>query len=197
MAAERIRQGGLDREAQALNDVSRDRYNDFEGQQGDKASELGQYFTDQKMDAAGANEATAAEQVVPQSGSALTVREESKQRGKATDFTNTQGEQLGKLRAFGDVLGGISREQARDAGTIGQIGGFKRGSSNIIPLELEQANQAGAGLNMLGDILGLGGSFAVSKGLGGSMAPTVSAGARATAGTGAKASGLLNLYGRT
>lgn len=168
LAAERVRQGGLDREADAINAQSRDRFNDFQGQQDKAAGDLGQYFTDQKIEAAGQNADATAEQVAPQSGSALTVREEAKQRGQATAFANQQGKALGQLRAFGDVLGGISRDQARDASLIGQIGGFKRGSSNITPLELDEANQAGAGFNMLGDVLGLGGSLAINKGLSGS-----------------------------
>jgi hypothetical protein len=180
LAAERIRQGGLDREAQAINDTSRNRFENFDAQQSDKASELGQYFTDQKIENAGQNATATAEQTMPQSGSALTVREENKQRGEASAFTNKQGETLGKLRAFGDVLGEASRDQARDASLVGQLGGFKQGSSNVVPLELEAANQKGQGLKMFGDLLGLGGSIGLSKGLGGSYVgstPTVSASA--------------------
>lgn len=131
------------------------------------------------------------------------MREEAKQRGQATAFANQQGQALGKLRAFGDVLGSISRDQARDAGTIGQIGGFKRGSSNIVPLELDQANQAGAGFNMLGDVLGLGGSLALGKGLSGSAATPTTLGDVVgyqnplTAYPAAPRRAGLNLYGRT
>jgi hypothetical protein len=201
LAAERIRQGQLDQEAEALNAQSRDRYDDFEGQQGEKASELGQYFTDQKIENSDANAAVTQEQTAPQSGSSLTVREEQKQRDKATAFTDQQGEALGNLRAFGDLLGGISRDQARDASQIGQIGGFKRGSSNVIPLELEAANQKGSGMRLFGDVLGLGGSLALNKGLGGSFvgsSPTVVAAAPTTFSapvTPVTRGSLFNLYG--
>lgn len=202
MAAERIRQNQFDQEADALNTQSRERYDDFGGQQSDKAAELGQYFKDQKIEAADANAAAVAEQTIPQSGSALTVREEQKQRGKATAFADQQGEALGNLRAFGDLLGGISREQARDATTIGQIGGFKRGSSNVLPLELEAANSKGNGIKLFGDLLGLGGSLALNKGLGGSYAgsaPSVSAAAVPTSYaapvTAVSRSPLYSLYG--
>ena len=199
LSAERIRQNTYDQEAQGLNEQSRNRYNDFEGQQDQKASELGQYFTDQKIEAGNQNAAAVAEQTIPQSGSALTVREEQKQRGKATDYSNQQGEALGGLRAFGDLLGGISREQARDASLIGQIGGFKRGSSNVVPLELEAANQKGQGAKLFGDLLGLGGSLALSKGLGGSMVggtPSVSASSTFAAPvTPVTRAPLYNLYG--
>ena len=165
MSAERTRQNAFDQEAQALNTQSQDRYQDFGGQQADKASELGKYFTDQKIEDAGANQAATQELNVPQSGSNVVVQEEQKQRGKADAYGAQQGAALGNLRSFGDLLGGIGREQARDAGTIGQIGGFKRGSSNVLPFELEGANSAGAGAQMFGDILGLAGSVALGKGL--------------------------------
>ena len=85
---------------------------------------------------------------------------------------------------------------------IGQIGGFKRGSSSITPLELEAANEKGAGLKMFGDVLGLGGSLLTSKGLGGSYtgsAPTVARAAApvtyAAPVTPVTRSSLFNLYG--
>jgi hypothetical protein len=167
MAAERTRQNGLDQEAQALNVQSQDRYQDFGDQQDDKASELGQYFTQQQIEQGDANQSAVAEQVLPQSGSNVVVAEEAKKRGEARAYADQQGNALGELRSFGDLLGGIGREQARDASQIGQIGGFKRGSSNVLPFELEAANSAGNGAKMFGDILGLGGSLALGKGLSG------------------------------
>lgn len=165
LAAERTRQNGLDQQAQALNTQSQDRYQDFSGQQEQKASDLGQYFTDQKIENANDNQAATQELNVPQSGSNVVVQEEQKQRGKADAYGAQQGAALGNLRSFGDLLGGIGREQARDAGEIGQINGFKRGSSNVLPFELEGANSAGAGAQTFGDILGLAGSVALGKGL--------------------------------
>lgn len=166
MAAERTRQKGFEQQAQALNAKSQGRYEDFGGQQEAKASELGKYFTDQHAAAGNDNAAVTQEMTTPQSGSNVVVQEENKQRQKALDFTNQQGDALGDLRSFGDVLGGIGRSQARDAGEIGQIGGFMRGSSNVLPFELEAANGAGAKAKMIGDILGLAGNVALGKGLG-------------------------------
>lgn len=172
LAAERIRQRGLDREAANVNAKSQDRYLDFGGQQGQKASDLGQYFTDQKIDNANDNAAVTNEMTMPQSGSNVVTREIDKQKAKADAYGNQQGEALGQLRSFGDLLGGIGREQARDAGTIGQIGGFKAGSENVLPLELDAASHAGDGLKTFGDILNLGGSLALGKGLSGGKAAT-------------------------
>lgn len=189
LAAERIRQAGYDRETDALNTQSQDRYQDFSGQQDQRGQELGDYFSGQSIESADANAAAAQEQSVAPTSSNITMREEAKQRGNAKAFTDEQGRRLGDLRSFGDLLGGIGREQARDASLIGQIGGFKRGSSAVLPYELEAANSAGGGAKMFGDILGLGGGLLSGAGLSGgsasgltsifkTAAPTVSTAAR-------------------
>lgn len=164
LAAERTRQGALDRENEALNLTSRERYDDFGTQQEERGSKLADYFTENEAATVDANQ-QAATQMLPTSGSDITVREEQKQSGLAKAFTDQQGQALGQLRAFGDLLGGIGRDQARDASSIGQINSFKRGSSGILPLELEAANTKGSGARMFGDILNLGGS-ALAGGLG-------------------------------
>lgn len=173
LAAERIRQQGYDRETDALNTQSQDRYQDFDGQQDQRGQELGDYFSGQQIEGGDANATAAQEQAVAPTSSNITMREEQKQRGAATDFTNEQGKRLGDLRSFGDLLGGIGRLQARDASQIGQIGGFKRGSSAVLPYELEAANSAGGGAKMFGDILGLGGGVLSGAGLSGSSLPNI------------------------
>lgn len=166
MQAERIRQGRLDQENEALNLGARERYQDFEGQQDERGSQLGDYFTENEAAAAADNQ-SAVDAMLPTSGSNIVIQEANKQSNLAKAFTDQQGQALGQLRAFGDVLGGIGRQQARDAGSIGQINSFKRASSGIVPLELEAANEKGAGARMFGDILNLGGSFALNGGFGG------------------------------
>jgi len=166
LAAERIRQQGYDQEAAALNTQSQDRFGDFGNEQQARATKLGDYFAAQKIEQGDENAQAVVEQNTAPTSSNLTIREEAKQRGAATDFANKQGAALGNLRAFGDLLGEKSMQNARDFGAIGQIGGFKRGSSGIVPLELEEANKAGNGLKLFADILGLGGGLATSAGLG-------------------------------
>ncbi|MCW4115674.1 hypothetical protein NPA31_011935 [Aurantimonas sp. MSK8Z-1] len=163
MTAERARQESYDREAQALNTQSQDRYEGFTDQQQDKATDLGDYFAAQTVDPGGANAAS----VLPASASNITIQEENGQRGNARQFTQGQGQSLGRLRAFGDLLGSIGRDQARDASQIGILGGFKQGSSSITPYEMDAASHAGDGLKLFGDILGGVGSLATSAGLGG------------------------------
>lgn len=166
LAAERIRQKSLDAEAATVTDTSRDRYNDFQGQQDAKAADLGQYFADQTV-----GEPTAGE-VLPTSTSNITVQEEAKQRAKAKNFTDKSGMALAGLRSFGDTLGGISRLQARDDALVRQIGGFKTGSANVLPLELDEAQNAGNSLNVLGKVLGGVGGLTMNYGMGGFGAPS-------------------------
>ncbi|MBZ9936642.1 hypothetical protein LB518_10075 [Mesorhizobium sp. BR1-1-16] len=182
LAAERIRQNGLDQEAQALNVKSQDRYQDFSGQQDQRGQQLGDYFQGQKVSQDAGNQAAAAEQAqgIMPAASGITVAENAKQSGKAKAFTDAQGAALGQLRAFGDLLGETGRGQARDASLIGQIGGFKKGSSAVLPYELDAASSAGDGAKMFGDILNLAGGFAVDAGL---SAPEDYLGKTSSAGT--------------
>lgn len=159
MAAERIRQQGYDKEAKALNLTSQDRYQGFNEQQDARGATLADFYKSQDV-----AEPTPAE-ALPQSSSNITVKEEQKQRDKAKEFTDRTGNALGDLRSFGDMLGEVSRLQGRDASQIGQIGGFKRGSSSVLGYELDEANQAGNGLKLFGDILGTAGGLATQAGL--------------------------------
>jgi hypothetical protein len=197
LAAERIRQQGFDKQSQALNAQSQDRYKDFGGQQDKKAGELADFY---KGETASAVEG--APQAMPASSSNVTVREQGVQKGKADAFNNQQADALGGLRSFGDVMGGIGRLQARDASQIGQIGGFKRGSSNLLPLDLDAAQSAAGGLGTLGDILGGAGQLGISAGLGGAGsglfgggAPTVTGKALPFAQAGAKVPGGASTFG--
>lgn len=163
LAAERIRQGGLDREAQALNAGAQDRYTDTEAKTAEKAKSLGDFFTAEPAAPGEANAAAAS--VMPTATNDIVTQEIAKKSGEAKQFTNQQGNALASMRAFGDVLGDTGRLQARDAGLIGQIGGFKRGSSEVLPLELDEASKKGAGLRLLGDILGGIGGISLNAGL--------------------------------
>jgi hypothetical protein len=170
MQAERIRQQAYDQETAALNTQSQNRYQDFGGQQEQKAKSLGDYFNAQNTTAApAAPDAPAA--TAPASSSNIVVAEQAKQGDKAHAYSQQQGNALGNLRSFGDLLGGIGLQQARDAGYIGQIGGFKKGSSGVLDFELDSANHKGDGTKQLGDILGGLGQIGLSAGLSKNIAP--------------------------
>lgn len=189
LLAERLRQRQFDDEAAALNAQSQDRYTGFEGKQDAEGQKLGDYFASQT-----AAEPSAAE-ALPASSSNLVVAEEGRNRAAARRDTNESGAALGNLRAFGDLLSSTGRLQARDAGTIGQIGSFKQGSSGVLPFELEDANSKGGGLRLLGDIMGGAGSVAMSAGLSGKSLLGGSGGAKASVRPRAKPMRLGGLYG--
>lgn len=167
--AERIRQRGYESEAAALNDQSQGRYKNFQGKQADKTAQLADYFTGQNQGLPTGSEANGAPaEVMPTSGANNIVTQEiAKQKGKAKAFGDQQGRALAAMRGFGDLLADNSRLQARDASQIGQIGGFMRGSSAVLPFELEAANAKGAGMQQFGSILGAAGQLGIGAGLSG------------------------------
>lgn len=162
MSAERERQQKLDVEAQALNTTSQNRYQGFGEGMDKRGAELGDYFATPipATDATGAPT-----EIMPQSDSVVTQQEIGRQKETAGKYVGQQAKALGNLRSFGDYLGGVSREQARDAGLIGQIGGFKKGSADVTPFELDVAGHKGDSLKQFGDFLNFAGSMAMGKGL--------------------------------
>lgn len=177
MAAERIRQKGFDREADATNAHAQNQYEDFGGKQDERSTKLADYYKSQT-----AQPVTDAGPVaMPASSSNVTNIATEKASADAKAFTDKQGASLGQLRSFGDLLGELGRGTARDAITIGQIGGFKKGSSAVLPYELEAANGKGGGMKTFGDILGGLGKIGVSAGLGGASLPGLGGGSAAGA----------------
>lgn len=158
----RTRQEGLQREAAALQDKSRQSYDGFGAQQEQRASELGSYLTQQLQP-----QAAPAGTEPPTEGSNITVQEEAKQRGKARTYSAGQADALGDMRGFGDLLGTLSRAQARDAGQIGQLGSFMSGNTGVLPISLDAAAQAGNGMKTLGGLAGGLGKLGVTAGLSG------------------------------
>jgi len=169
LGAERTRQAGYDAENDTLNTQSQDRYTNFGDKQAATAGTLADYYSGQTV-------APQSPDLIPTSTSAIVQQDEAAKRGDARDYTTQQGEALAKLRAFGDLLGENSLGQARDAGAIGQINGFKRGSSDVTAYELDAANHQGDGLKTFADLLGGVGSIATGAGLGGTSAAATKAG---------------------
>ena len=104
---------------------------------------------------------------MPASSSDIVTREIGKQEAGAGKFIGQQAAALGNLRAFGDLLGEKSASQARDAGSIAQVGGFKKGSAGVLPYELEAANSKGQALGLLADLLSGAGSVVTSGSIAG------------------------------
>lgn len=173
LTAERGRQAAYDAEADAVNKGARERYVDFSGQQDQRAQALGDMFKPAATPVAPG--------VMPEATSSITQNALGDSMAKAKAFGDQQGAALGNLRAFGDVMGGINRLQGRDAGTIGQIGNFKRGSADVSSLELEDATHAGDKLKFFGDVLAGVGKIALLSGLGGAVAPAAAGASTAAA----------------
>ena len=159
LASELTRQKSYNREVEQLNTQSQDRYVGFEPQQDQRADELAGMF--------GAEVGGATAGVMPLSSSTIVNDETAKQTEAAQGYVDQQAASLGDLRSFGDLLGAKSLLQARDASKVGQIGGFKQGSQNIVPLELDTANKAGDGMKLFGDVLRIAGSAATGGGVNG------------------------------
>lgn len=165
LALEARRQQGFNREVEQLNTQSQDRYVGFEGQQDQRADDLANMFA---TDITDPNNATA----IPGSSSNIVNRETESQMGAAQGYVDQQSGALADMRSFGDLLGSNSLLQARDATKVGQIGGFKQGSQGIIPLELDEANSAGDGMKMFGDVLRMAGSATTGAGINGGASPS-------------------------
>lgn len=158
LATEARRQSGFNREVEQLNTQSQDRYVGFEPQQEQRATELADMF---------ATDVTDPNSVMPGSSSNIVNKETDAQIGEAQGYVDQQSGALADMRSFGDMLGSNSLLQARDAGKINQVGGFKQGSQDIVPYELDDAGRSGDGMKMFADVLRLGGTVVTGAGIGG------------------------------
>jgi hypothetical protein len=154
MAAERLRQKRYDDESFALNAAGQERAAAVPEQIETRGDELAAMF--------GAPGEAPAEPIIstPASSSNIVTSREGAEMGKSKAFTDQRAGALGGLRAFGDVLGDVSRMQGRDAGQLGLIGSMRRGSQSILPMELEAAQGVGGNWRLLGDLLSAGSMFA-------------------------------------
>ena len=108
---------------------------------------------------------------LPPASSDLVNREINTKGDIAKAYVNHQADTLADLRSFGDLFGGIQRGQARDAQPVGQVGGFKKGSSAVEQLELDNANRAGNTEKMWADIASGLGKVGLTAGLAGQFVP--------------------------
>lgn len=177
IAAERARQKALDDEAAGINRGAQDRYIGFQGQQDSRAKTLADFFRTPVTTPTTPHTVAA----LPPSSGGVVQREIDLKRGIADDYVGHQADTLGELRSFGDLMGTIGRAQARDAGTIGQIGSFKKGSAGVQAVELDSAGRAGNKDQMWSDLFGGLGKVGLTAGLAHAFAPAAAA-ATTTAG---------------
>lgn len=163
LAAQRTRQKKLDDEAAGINRKAVERYDDYEGQQDEAASNLEQMYT------AGADDF--ARPLTPASDSGITVSHAKAKSDKARAETDDLAARRARLNSFGDQMGTIGRATARDQTDLAGIFGFQRGNETPLAAELDAALQAGGGWRLAGDLLGGAGSIATMGALTGAQLP--------------------------
>lgn len=160
--AERIRQKGYQSEADASLGKSMDASS--KGAQDDAEAKA---FADRQAasDAAVAGvrapiEATGANLAGDQTANAVIDAEKVAQSQKALGYAGQQGSAKAKLLSFNDLNFANAINNARAQQEQARIAGFAKGSSDVLPIELEAAAQKGAGLKTLGSLLSAGGTIA-------------------------------------
>lgn len=149
--AERMRQQKIDREAEIVNAQGRDRYEDFSEQQGERKGTLADIYK-QATESAPAEPMSAP----PPTSSNLVVQSDAAQRAETEADATDKAERRAGFRSFGDLFGDITAAQARDAGDLTMLRGFKRGSQSVLGSELNAASQKGSGMNLLADLFSMG-----------------------------------------
>jgi hypothetical protein len=165
ISAERARQLGLDAEAHGVANQSLGRYSNFDAQQADDTARLATLFKTPVTTPNTANTTVP----LPAASTDQVQREINNKTGIADAYVNHQADTLAKLRSFGDLMGTLGRGQAQDTQQVGQIGNFKKGSTAVEQLELDNANRAGNTQRLWGDITGGLGKVALTAGLGGAF----------------------------
>lgn len=160
MNAERMRQKKFDDDAFAANARAKSRYEDTTGGAADRATELSDLYTGAVVD-----QPTKAIAALPQSDSNIVLSSDAAGADRSAAEATDEAGRRAKFKSFGDYFGDVSRGVARDAGEVGMLSSFKRGSQAVLPSELEVAQQKGTKWMMLGDLLNAGAGLAGGGGL--------------------------------
>lgn len=191
MSAESARQRSFADQLYPITERSQNRYANATAQGQTAANDIAAFY-------AATADAAAPTAVMPATDSTITNTEREKKGGEARRFNDQQGQAQANVRSFGDFLTGAGRGVQRDTGEAGTIANFMRGSQAVLPLELDDANRAGAGMKLFGDLLSGVGSLGMSAGLSGSFASptaTTTPGVRAPTTPAARTGGFGRLAG--
>lgn len=178
-AAESARQANLRQEAAAVQAHSNSLYEGFAGKQADRAGTLATALNAVRLPAQGSPSTTI--EAAP-TGSNITTQGEASQRSRADAYGAQQAGALADMRSFGDLLGTTALAQGRDAGQIGQIGNFMKGSASVLPMELNAASHAGDTFKTLGGLADGLGKVGIAAGINGSTLGGLFGGAASTGG---------------
>jgi hypothetical protein len=163
---DRAQQATLDAQAKTITDKSLGRFSSFGDQQAADTTKLSGFYNTPAPAPTNPNLIAA----LPASTNDVVNREIANKSGLATAFGHQQGDALGKLHSFGDLMGNISRGQAADTQAVGQIGSFKAGDTAVTNIALDNANRAGNTDAAIGNILNGAGKVALTAGLSGRLA---------------------------
>lgn len=181
------RQDRLDNQAFQINAEATERFDDFGSQKEETSAQLADFFKE------AAQAAPPTEAAAPKTTSNLVVNADARASEAASQKNDSRAEALGDVRALGSLLGDFGRQGQRDASELNLIGAFKRGSASVLPAELAAAQQKGAGLRTLGDLLSIGAGFTMpgaltAAGTASGSIPWLSSAGTARAGTVAQTS---------
>jgi hypothetical protein len=80
--------------------------------------------------------------------------------GNASGLAAGEGNALARQGSFGDLMTGNNIALNRAGQNIGNLASFSQGDANLLPLQIQAANQQGQGLRGLGSLLTDAGAFA-------------------------------------
>lgn len=190
MEAERIRQRQFDQESAAIAQAGMDRFQNTGEQKAERADTLADLF--QQTQNAEPTEAVAA---LPQSDSNLVVNNDAARSSEARARTDAQGQRRADMLSFSDLFGDFARAQGRDSSQLSLLGSLRRGSQNVLPLELQAAQQRGQGLRLLGDLFNVGAGITAGPAMsGGSLFPGYFNGANPVVGPAIQGTGIAGLF---
>lgn len=159
--AESLRQKGFQKEADAI--------------VAESLASSGRGSTEQGMKEAAASRAAAADAAVAevrkpveatganiagdQSGNQVLLNESDLQAAKNLGFATQQGRAKADMLSFNDITFQNAINNIRAGQKLGVVGNFMRGSSDVLPVELEAASRKGENLKTFGTLLNTAGSI--------------------------------------
>jgi hypothetical protein len=160
--AERIRQKGYQSESDAILAKSMDNADKTnQDQQEAKALSERQVAAEKATSEVRAPvEATGENLAGDQTANAVINTEQANQAAKSLGYAGQQGGAKAKLLSFNDLNFNNAIANARAAQDHSRIAGFAKGSSDVLPVELEYASHKGDGLKTLGSALQIAGTIA-------------------------------------
>lgn len=159
------KQAGFDRQIASVQADALHPYGTFGATNAGNASALASMFNSGNIGTA--TGATAPTGALPASSNTAVRAEDAKQAGKAAAFASQQGTALGAMNATGQTLQDANLNRARDTSQQATLQGFKTGQQNVLPYQLDAANQSANGLKFFGDLLHGAGQVGILAGMGG------------------------------